>query len=115
MWFRFRDRALLRRLAAVGAEADVAAGQLLIERGQPGSGLYVVLDGSVVVEAPERTHVLGPGSLVGERALLTPDGKRTARVRARTDGRVLAVARPDFERLWAADAELPQRLSANAD
>jgi CRP-like cAMP-binding protein len=104
----------LRRLAAVGSEAEVAAGQLLVERGQPGSGMYVVLDGSVVVEAPEGTQVLGPGSLVGERALLTRDGKRSARVRALADVRVLAVARPEFERLWAEDAGLSQRLAPSA-
>ena len=28
-----------------------AAGKVLIERGQPGAGLYVVLEGTVIVEA----------------------------------------------------------------
>jgi len=82
----------------VGFDTTIPAGQLLTERGHPGSGLYVVLEGSVLVEAPERRTALGPGSLIGERALLTPNGKRTARVRALTDVRVRAVARREFER-----------------
>lgn len=102
----------LRRLKAVGTETRVAAGQLLTERGQPGTGLYVILEGSVVVEAPERVCELGPGSCIGERALLSPDGKRTARVRAWTDVRVVAVERPQFERLCAEDPDLGDRLAA---
>lgn len=102
----------LRLLAAVGDEAEIAAGQLLIERGTHGSGLYVVLDGSVLVEAPGRTRELGPGSCVGEVALLSPNGRRTARVRASTDVRVLAVARSAFECLCADDPGLLQRLAA---
>jgi CRP-like cAMP-binding protein len=101
----------LRRLRAVGREADVAAGQMLIERGQPGAGLYVVLHGSVVVEAPDRVRELGPGACVGERALLYPAGRRTARVRAKTHVRVLAVARDEFERLSARDPGLGLRLA----
>jgi CRP-like cAMP-binding protein len=101
----------LRRLRAVGREADVAAGQMLIERGQAGAGLYVVLEGSVVVEAPDRVRELGPGSCVGERALLDPAGTRTARVRAKTRVRVLAVARTEFERLAAGDPGLGLRLA----
>jgi len=101
----------IRRLAAVGSEARVGRGQLLIERGHHGAGLYVVLDGSVVVEAPERTRELGPGSTIGERALLSPDGKRTARVRALTDARVLAVSRVDVEQLCQDDPAFAERLA----
>ncbi len=31
------------------------AGKVLIERGKPGTGLFVLLDGTLVVEAPEGT------------------------------------------------------------
>jgi CRP-like cAMP-binding protein len=101
----------LRRLRAAGSEVQVPAGQMLIERGQPGAGLYVVLEGSVVVEAPDRVRELGPGSSVGERALLFPNGRRTARVRAKTRVRVLAVSRVEFERLSARDPGLGVRLA----
>ena len=83
---------------------------MLIERGQHGTGLFVVLDGTVVVEAPEGTRELGPGECIGERALLSDDGKRTARVRAAGEVRVLAVTRVEFEKLCASDPGFEGRL-----
>jgi len=101
----------LRKLRAVGSEVEFAAGKVLIERGQPGTGLFVVLDGSLVVEAPEGTREVGPGDVLGERALLSAAGTRTARVRALTDGVALAVDRADVDRLCAEDAGLAERLA----
>lgn len=101
----------LQLLETVGAETAVAAGQVLIEPGQHGAGLYVILAGTVLVEAPEGTRELGPGAVIGERALLSADGTRTARVRATTDVRVLAVDRVEFERLCTDDDELAGRVA----
>ena len=100
------------KLEAVGSELSFGAGQVLIERGKPGTGLYVVVEGHIVVEAPEGTRELGPGSVVGERALLSEDGTRTARVRALTYGKVLAVERADVDRLCAEDPGFAERLAA---
>lgn len=101
----------LEKLEAVGSELSFGAGQVLIERGKPGAGLFVVVEGHIVVEAPEGTRDLGPGSVVGERALLSEDGMRTARVRALTYGKVLAVDRAEVERLCAEDAGFAERLA----
>jgi CRP-like cAMP-binding protein len=101
----------IRTLEAVGSRLEFAAGKVLIERDKPGTGLYVVVKGHVLVEAPERTRELGPGSVVGERALLSSDGIRTARVRALTDGVVIAVERAAIDRLCAEDAEFAERLA----
>jgi CRP-like cAMP-binding protein len=101
----------LRKLEAVGSELRFGAGQMLIERGKPGAGLYVVVEGQLVVEAPEGTRELGPGSVVGERALLSADGMRSARVRALTHGVVLAVERAEVERLCAEDSAFAGRLA----
>jgi CRP-like cAMP-binding protein len=101
----------LRLFETAGAETAITAGQVLIEPGQFGTGLYVILEGTVLVEAPERTRELGPGAVIGERALLSADGKRTARVRATSDVRVLAVDRIEFERLCADDADLAERVA----
>lgn len=108
------DELDLGRLEAIASEVELEAGQLLTERGHAGAGLYLVLEGSVLVEAPERTRVLGPGACIGERALLSPRGKRTARVRANTRVRALAVARTDFELLRLYDPGLAPRLAAAA-
>jgi CRP-like cAMP-binding protein len=101
----------LRRLETVGSALTFGAGQVLIERGKPGTGLYVVVEGHIVVEAPEGTRELGPGSVVGERALLGADGLRSARVRALTHGVVLAVERADVDRLCADDPAFAERLA----
>ena len=102
----------LRRLEEAGTEARIASGQVLIERGHEGAGLYVILEGTVLVEAPEGTRDLGPGAVVGERALLSADGKRTARVRATSDLRVAVVDRTHVERLCADDPAFAARLAA---
>lgn len=106
----------LRRLEAVGSTVSFPAGKVLIEHGQPGTGLYVVVDGAIVVEAPEnaREREFGPGSVVGERALFAAHGTRTARVRAVTDCVLLAVDRAEIDRLCAEDAEFAQRLAASS-
>jgi CRP-like cAMP-binding protein len=105
------DEEDLSKLEAVGSELSFGAGQMLIERGKPGTGLFVVVEGRIVVEAPEGTRELGPGAVVGERALLSEDGTRTARVRALTYGKVVAVERAEVDRLCAEDPAFAERLA----
>jgi CRP/FNR family cyclic AMP-dependent transcriptional regulator len=104
------DDAQLERLAAGMSEFDAPAGQLLIERGKAGSGMFVLEQGQAVVEAPEGKRHIGPGDVFGERALLGDDIQRTARVRAETDVRCLAISRPEIERLLAEDPSVAERL-----
>jgi CRP-like cAMP-binding protein len=101
----------LRKLTEAGSALSFAAGQVLIEHAKPGAGLFVVLDGTVVVEATEGTRELGSGTVIGERALLSGDGTRTARVRALTDVVAVAVQRSDVDRLCAEDVAFAERLS----
>jgi CRP/FNR family transcriptional regulator, cyclic AMP receptor protein len=105
------DEEDLSKLEAVGSELSFGAGQMLIERGKPGTGLFVVVEGRIVVEAPEGTRELGPGAVVGERALLSEDGTRSARVRALTYGKVVAVERAEVDRLCAEDPAFAERLA----
>lgn len=105
------DDAQLDRLAAATTEFEAPAGQALIERGRAGSGMFVLEEGQAIVEAPEGTRELGPGDIFGERALLGEDIERTARVRAQTNVRCLAIARPEIERLLAEDPRVAERLA----
>jgi CRP-like cAMP-binding protein len=100
----------LDRLVAATSEFHAPAGQALIERGKPGSGIFVLEEGKAIVEAPEGTRELGPGDVFGERALLGEDIERTARVRAETDVSCLAIARVELERLLAEDPRVADRL-----
>jgi CRP-like cAMP-binding protein len=104
------DEEHLEKLAGATSEFQAPAGQALIERGRPGSGLLVLEEGAAIVEAPEGRRQLGPGDVFGERALLGEDVSRTARVRAQTDVRCLAIARPELERLLAEFPQLADRL-----
>src|SRR5919204_3052289 len=104
------DDEQLDRLVSCTSEFDAPAGQALIERGRPGSGLFVLEDGEALVEAPEGTRRLGPGDVFGERSLLGDDGERTARVRAQTDVHCLAIARTELERLIAERPSVGERL-----
>ena len=101
----------LRKLEAAGTELTFGSGQVLIERGDPGAGLYVVREGRIGVETTDGLLELGPGAVVGERALLAEDGLRQARVRAVTDVVVVAVGRAEVDRLRAEDPEFAERLA----
>jgi hypothetical protein len=72
----------------------IAEGQLLAEQGTPGDSLFLVLDGILEVQHDGmRLGDLGPGAIVGERAILEKSA-RTASLVARTPVRV-AQARAD--------------------
>jgi CRP-like cAMP-binding protein len=104
----------LRKLEAAGTPLSFGAGQMLIEHGKPGTGLYLVLEGQVLVEAKDGNHELGPGAVIGERALFSEDGLRQARVRALTHGVVVAVDRDEVHRLCAEDSEFAERLARSS-
>ena len=92
------DRAL-EQIAAVATEFEAQAGQILFEIGQPGSGLFVIEEGTVRVELPGGDRIeRGPGQFFGELSVLS-DTPRTARVAAATDLRGLAIRRGDMNSL----------------
>jgi CRP-like cAMP-binding protein len=95
---------------AAGGVTDVPAGQVLAQAGDPGVGMFVVLDGSVVVERGDLHIEMGRDGFFGELALLVPDSPRIARVRAKTDARVLAVPRETFDRLLETEPSFARAL-----
>ena len=94
------SRRSLERIARIAKDVELRPGQVLIEPRAKGSGMFVLLEGAVTVGTRgKRRRELGPGDIVGELALLTADAQRTARVRATTPVRCLAIARGDFRRI----------------
>ena len=72
----------------------VDAGDTLTTQGEAATDVYVVMDGMFSVEIDgEGVAEIGPGAVVGERAVLE-GGVRTATLRATTRARVAAIA-PD--------------------
>ena len=103
---------LERRLSAqvMGGEGKVmrrklGEGETLVEQGEAGANLYLILDGVLAVERDgEEIAEVGPGAIVGEQALLQEDARRTATLRARTPARVVvlagsAIGREELEQL----------------
>lgn len=95
---------------AAGGVAEVPAGQVLAQAGDPGFGMFVVLDGTVVVERGDLHLDIDRGGFFGELALLVPDSPRIARVRAKTDARVLAVPRETFDLLLDTEPSFTRAL-----
>ena len=96
----------LKRIAELSTEFEEPAGWVLVEVGQPGSGMFVLEEGTVEVQTPDgRVWDLGPGEFFGELALLT-DQPRQARIRAKTPVRCLAISRRDFSKLLNEEPEI---------
>jgi len=74
------------------------AGAILVQQGQPGTSVYLVLDGIVRVERDgEPLAEYGPGAILGERAGLEA-GTRTASLVAVTRCKVASVDGTQFDR-----------------
>ncbi len=88
------ERELSRELMAgksLSERRDLEVGDTLVEQGQPGAELYLLVDGVLVVVVDgEEVAEIGPGAIVGERAALE-GGKRTATLNARTRCRVAVI------------------------
>ena len=88
------ERCLSASIMRGGAELErrnYEQGQALVREGEEGRELFLLLDGIVDVEVNgEEVAEIGPGALLGERALLE-GGKRTATLWATTPVRVVVV------------------------
>jgi CRP/FNR family cyclic AMP-dependent transcriptional regulator len=111
---QLRDRTTLERLRR---------GDVIFEKGDPASSLYIVFSGRVAISAragdgrESVMSVLGPGALFGEMSLFD-GGVRSAQARALTTAHLISIAfddvkqvlthRPDV--LWAVVRILARRL-----
>ena len=88
------ERRLSREIMRSGTAPErkrIEPGETLVEQGAPGDELYLLLDGVLGIEVDgEEVAEVGPGALVGERALLE-GGTRKATLRAATRSRVAVV------------------------
>lgn len=92
----------LWHVSELAAEIEVPAGHVLVQPGEEGAGLFIILDGTANVELPGSTPIVcGPGEFIGELSLLVDGLVHTGRVRAATAVQCLAIGRDDFERLLA--------------
>ncbi len=75
----------------------LAADTTLVDQGDPGSEMFLLLDGVLSVEVDgEAVAEVGPGSILGERALIE-GGTRTSTLRATTPITVAVATAPDIQ------------------
>jgi CRP/FNR family transcriptional regulator, cyclic AMP receptor protein len=101
----------MSRLAAVAGEQEFSPGQFIVRQGQVGSGLYVVIGGSVNVVrgAGEIIAKLNPGEFFGELSVIDQQ-PRNASVQATEPTTCLAVASWDLLSLLEQDPALSLNL-----
>jgi CPA2 family monovalent cation:H+ antiporter-2 len=100
----------LERIAAHAGLLEAGAGQVLALPDDPGSGMFVILEGAVTVEVRGSSVELEAGTFFGELALLVPDAPRVARVRAARPVRCLSLPRADFDALLDTEPPLARRM-----
>jgi CRP-like cAMP-binding protein len=97
--------ALVENLSLVRLER----GEHLFREGDPGDALYVIVEGEVSVsnEGPPRVEMsrLGPGSFIGEVALMT-DQPRTATVTSITMAELLRIDRATLSRVLGSHGDM---------
>jgi hypothetical protein len=90
--------ATIMRDGAKPAVRRIGEGTLLAEQGAADASLYLVLDGVLEVEVDGRVLAeIGPGAIVGERAVLE-GGRRTATLRAVTPCRIALAHADEIDR-----------------
>jgi CRP/FNR family cyclic AMP-dependent transcriptional regulator len=84
------------------------AGDIMMRRDEQATGAYYIASGEV--EIVELGKVFGPGTLLGEIGLFTPNGERTMTVRARTDVQAAHIDYERFKQLYFQNPEFGFRL-----
>jgi CRP-like cAMP-binding protein len=85
----------LRNVVAMGTHAHFDAGQSIVEQGDRGDGMYVVLEGRAQVDVGGRFHNLEPGAFFGEMAMIG-GRKRSATVKAVEPVTAMVITADDF-------------------
>lgn len=97
---------VLAHVARCATEFEAAEGHVLVQPSMAGTGLFIIEEGSVAVETHGKSIELGPGEFFGELALLDEGATHSARVRAATPLKCLAIGRSDFDDLLASEPRL---------
>jgi hypothetical protein len=91
------------------------AGDHLVTQGEPGDEIFLLLDGVVAVEVDrEPLAQLGPGAVLGERAVLE-GGLRTSTLRAETACKVAVAAADQLDRAALAEISTGHRREEARD
>ncbi len=112
--FSHLDPPQLAELTALLRPRMLPPRYIIMRQGEQGDAMYFIDEGEVAVQTRSHRSVLGPGSFVGELALL--EGRpRKATVTTLTTCRLLELGAGDFHRLLAGDETLRRTILAEAE
>jgi CRP-like cAMP-binding protein len=99
------DRQHLQDVLSVGQRVSYQPGQAIVERGDPGDAMYIVVGGAAEVDVGGRYHRLERGDFFGEMAVLA--GKpREATVMAVAPMEALRIPADDFQAFLATNPQI---------
>ena len=99
------DREHLEDVVAVGQRVSYEPGQAIVERGDQGDAMYIVVDGAAEVDIGGRYHRLERGDFFGEMAVLA--GKpREATVKAVEPLVALRIPAGEFQAFLAGNPQI---------
>ena len=105
----------LSKIARLLKEHRVSENDVIFTQGDPGDGLYIILQGRVRIATSDsfgRERVLafyGPGEFFGDMAVLT-GAPRSASASASSDGRLLQLRKDDFDVLVATNVGIMRAM-----
>ncbi|MDT8447603.1 MAG: cyclic nucleotide-binding domain-containing protein [bacterium] len=109
------SRGELKKVAKIIHERHYAAGESLFRMGEPGAAMFIVKAGQVDIVMPKEDSnglilaSLGPGSFLGELALLD-DSPRSASAVAPKDTVAMAFFRADLNKLIETEAHIGSKI-----
>ena len=100
----------LAQIAAIAQEVTFENGELVIQEGEPGDSLYLIVDGEVMVhKLGQNITRLGQRESFGEMSLIDNE-PRSASVTAVSDTTCLKIERDDFFDLMTENPEIAQGI-----
>jgi CRP/FNR family cyclic AMP-dependent transcriptional regulator len=106
----------LKRISALCLEVEFAPTEAVFSHGDPGDGLYLILEGAVRISrrvsgiGEEALAVLKPGQYFGEMSIVDDDSPRSADAIAHEETRLLKLPKDDLRDLMFVDRELAYEL-----
>jgi voltage-gated potassium channel len=104
------DAPALARLVGLLTARRVAAGDIIVHRGEEADAMYFIAGGTVTVETAQGPVSLEEGDFFGEMALVREDQRRSATVVAERACELLVLSARDFRQLTRLNADIAEAV-----
>ena len=99
------NREHLEEILRVGGRVSFDTGQAIVERGDPGDAMYIMVSGAAEVDVGGRFHRLERGDFFGEMAVLAGE-RREATVKAVEPVEALRIPADDLQAFLSANPQV---------